>query len=210
MSKYTDTDRPGASAAPPCIPGCRLRHSPDLELGFRLCNAPVPADLSLDNTRQLVVSVSRVIEPPEPTFISVALGVVEGGEPREPLELSPDLARRLADALTAGADRAEHTHHIPEDTVTTTDPFDCPGCDCHDDIDNTCCTDVGQVDTTTAWPLAVHARRRNGGGLLLGIEELREDRYVEPCELTAGQAAQLHQLLGEFLALTGTTTPAVA
>jgi hypothetical protein len=176
MSKYTDTDRPGASAAPPCLPGCGIDHTID-GLGFTLCNAPV-ATLALGyGHRGLAVSVSRVVEPPEPTFISVALGVVEDGEPREPMELDPAVARALAAALLSGADLAEHTH-TPEDTVTTTDPFDCPGCDSHDGIDGTCCTDVGQVDTTTAWPLSVHARRRDGGPLVLGIEELAEDRYV--------------------------------
>jgi hypothetical protein len=102
----TDPALSTASAAASCLPGCSLDHTID-DLGFTLCDAPVPADLPLDSTRQLVISVSRVIEPPEPTVVTVALGVVEGGEPREPLELDPAVARRLAAALLDGADLAE-------------------------------------------------------------------------------------------------------
>lgn len=84
-----------------CLPGCAASHNDDTALGFVLCDAPV-ARLR-DQGRRLVVSASRVTEPGEPVFTSVALAL----DDTDALELAPATARRLAGALLAAAGATE-------------------------------------------------------------------------------------------------------
>jgi hypothetical protein len=99
--------RPGArgshfaSTERDCLPGCAASYVDDAALGFVLCDAPV-ARLR-DQGRRLVVSASRVTEPGEPVFVSVALSV----DGAEALELAPCTARALAAALVSAADATE-------------------------------------------------------------------------------------------------------
>jgi hypothetical protein len=106
--RHTPTGAPRrtATAAPECLPGCTAAHPAGL--GFTLCDTPLAA-VALDDRRALAVSVTRVAEPGQPTVVTVAVGVVEDGEPREPAELSPDAARRVAHALNLGAELAEQS-----------------------------------------------------------------------------------------------------
>lgn len=89
------------SPTPACVPGCDRDHSIDGALGFAMCDAPVavlPAGAG-----QLVVSASRVLEDGVDPFTAVAFGV----DNREPLELDPATARRVAAAIVRAADLAE-------------------------------------------------------------------------------------------------------
>lgn len=93
----------GHSSAP-CLSGCASSHPVDL--GFRLCDAPV-AELPLGDGRRLTVSVSRVADDGRMEPSAVSLGLVEAdGAVREPLELSADVARLLSEALRCGGGRA--------------------------------------------------------------------------------------------------------
>lgn len=90
-----------ASTERDCLPGCAAGHVDDTALGFVLCDAPV-ARLR-DQGRRLVVSASRVTEPGEPVFVSVALSVDDA----EALALAAGTARALAAALVSVADATE-------------------------------------------------------------------------------------------------------
>lgn len=85
------------SPAPACVPGCTLSH--DVDLGFRLCDAPVatvPAD-----AHRVTVSASRVLEDGQ-AHVTVAVSI----DGREPLELDPATAVLVATAIARAANLA--------------------------------------------------------------------------------------------------------